>query len=196
MNDLRVTKRSGETESLSLEKIHKVLEWACENITGVSISEIELRANIQLYDGIPADDIHELLIKSAAELISEDTPNYQYVAARLINYKLRKLVYGKYDPPHIRTIVEDNVAAGVYDPAVLDIYDDEEWEAAERAIRHVRDNTFAYAGMEQFRGKYLVQDRSTGRYYETPQVLYMLVAMTLFSEYPVEVRMRDRKSVV
>lgn len=194
MNDLRVTKRSGETESLSLEKIHKVLEWACENITGVSISEIELRANIQLYDGIPADDIHELLIKSAAELISEDTPNYQYVAARLINYKLRKLVYGKYDPPHIRTIVEDNVAAGVYDPAVLDIYDDEEWEAAERAIRHVRDNTFAYAGMEQFRGKYLVQDRSTGRYYETPQVLYMLVAMTLFSEYPVETRMGWVKS--
>ena len=190
MNDLHVTKRSGEVEVLSLEKIHKVLDWACENITGVSISEIELRANIQLYDGIPADDIHELLIKSAAELISEDTPNYQYVAARLINYKLRKLVYGSYEPPELRSIVEKNVDAGVYDPEVLTIYNDDEWDLAERAIRHHRDDTFAYAGMEQFRGKYLVQDRSTGTYYETPQVLYMMVAMTLFSEYPEETRMK------
>ena len=190
MNDLNVTKRSGEVEALSLEKIHKVLDWACENITGVSISEIELRANIQLYDGIPADDIHELLIKSAAELISEDTPNYQYVAARLINYKLRKLVYGLYEPPELRSIVEKNVDAGVYDPEVLIIYNDHEWDLAERAIRHQRDYTFAYAGMEQFRGKYLVQDRSTDTYYETPQVLYMMVAMTLFSEYPEETRMK------
>lgn len=190
MTTLHVTKRSGELEALSLEKIHKVLEWACENVTGVSISEIELRANIQLYDGIPADDIHELLIRSSAELISEDTPNYQFVAARLINYKLRKLVYGTYEPPELRSIVEKNVELDLYDPEILQIYTDEEWDLAEKYIRHQRDDTFAYAGMEQFRGKYLVQDRSTGTYYETPQVLYMLVAMTLFSEYPIETRMK------
>jgi len=190
MTTLHVKKRSGELEPLRLSKIHQVLEWACDNVTGVSISEIELRANIQLYDGIPADDIHELLIRSAAELISEDTPNYQFVAARLINYKLRKLVYGTYEPPELRSIVEKNVELDLYDPEILQIYTDEEWELAEKFIRHQRDDTFAYAGMEQFRGKYLVQDRSTGTYYETPQVLYMLVAMTLFSEYPIETRMK------
>ena len=182
---LNVTKRSGELETLSLEKIHRVLEWACADITGVSISEIELRANIQLYDGIPAEDIHELLIKSASELISEETPNYQYVAARLINYNLRKIVYGDYEPPALREIVEKNVELGLYDPALLEVYTDEEWEKAETYIKHQRDDTFAFAGMEQFRGKYLLQDRSTGQYFETPQVLYMLVAMTLFSGYDV-----------
>lgn len=187
---LSVKKRSGAIEELSLEKIHKVLEWACEGITNVSISEIELRANIQLYDGILADDIHELLIKSAAELIDEDTPNYQYVAARLINYKLRKLVYGSYEPIPLYDIVVNNVNAGVYDPQILDLYAEEDWILAEKYIKHQRDNYFAYAGMEQFRGKYLVQDRSTGKYYETPQVLYMLVAMTLFSSYPNETRMK------
>ena len=183
---LNVKKRSGELEPISLDKIHRVLEWACEGLTGVSISEIELRANIQLYDGILANDIHELLIKSASELISEETPNYQYVAARLINYNLRKIVYGDYEPPILRHIVEKNVNLGLYDPALLEIYTDEEWEKAQSYIKHHRDDNFAFAGMEQFRGKYLLQDRSTGDYFETPQVLYMLVAMTLFSGYDVD----------
>ena len=110
---IKVTKRKGNLEPFDLEKVHRVLEWATEGIAGVSISEIELRANIQLYNKIPANDIHELLIKSAAELISEHTPNYQYVAARLVNYKLRKEVYGVYQPHTLAEIINDNIARGV-----------------------------------------------------------------------------------
>lgn len=190
MTQINVTKRSGDKEPLSLDKIHRVLEWATDNLTGVSISEIELRANIQLYDEIHAYDIHELLIKSAAELISEDTPNYQYVAARLINYKLRKEVYGDYEPPLLRHIVEKNTELDLYDSFLLETYDHDDWDKAQSFIRHQRDDMFSYAGMEQFRGKYLVQDRTTGQMFETPQVLYILVAMTLFSQYPSETRMQ------
>lgn len=182
--DIRITKRNGSTESFQLEKIHRVLEWANEGITGTSISEIELRANLQLYDGIPAYDIHELLIRSAADLISEDYPNYQYVAARLINYKLRKEVYGEYSPPPLLDIIKKNVKLGIYDAGILDAYTEQEINELDSYIKHERDNNFAYAGMEQFRGKYLAQDRSTGTIYETPQVLYMMVAATLFSGYP------------
>ena len=189
MTRICVTKRSGEKEPLSLDKIHRVLEWATEDLTGVSISEIEIRANIQLYDDIHAYDIHELLIKSAAELISKDTPNYQFVAARLINYKLRKEVYGDYEPPLLYHIVEKNTELNLYDPFLLETYSEEDWSKAQSFIKHERDDAFSYAGMEQFRGKYLVQDRTTGETYETPQVLYMLVAMTLFSGYPIETRM-------
>lgn len=184
VDGLTVTKRNGDTEPFSLEKIHKVLEWATDDITGVSISEIELRANLQLYDQIPAYDIHELLIKSAADLICEETPNYQYVAARLINYKLRKEVYGQYEPWVLQHIVEKNMEAGVYDPGLISSLTEEEWAELNDYIKHERDNDFTYAGMEQFRGKYLAQDRSTGKIYETPQVLYMLIAVTLFSKGP------------
>ena len=187
---IQVTKRDGRLEPFDLEKVHKVLEWAVEGITGVSISEIELRANIQLYDKIPADYIHELLIKSAAELICEQTPNYQYVAARLVNYKIRKEVYGDYKPwPLVRTVIE-NVSRGVYDGDIMIKYTREELENLDAYIKHDRDNTFTYAGMEQFRGKYLVQNRHTKQVYETPQVLYMMVAATLFSTYPQETRLR------
>lgn len=177
---IQVTKRNGGTEQFSLEKIHRVLEWATEGITGVSISEIELRANIQLYDEIPAYDIHELLIKSAAELISENTPNYQYVAARLVNYKLRKEVYGQYEPLLLEHIIEKNIELGVYDPDLLSTYSEEDLEELDSYIKHERDDLFTYVAMEQFRGKYLVQDRRKKIYYETPQILYMCVAMTLF----------------
>ena len=181
--EIKVAKRDGSHQSFDLDKVHKVLEWAVEDITGVSMSEIELRANIQLYDKIPAYDIHELLIKSAAELISEHTPNYQFVAARLISYKLRKEAYGQYTPPHLADIIERNIERGVYDPGILDKYTEQELQDLHGYIKHDRDNTFTYAGMEQFRGKYLVQDRSTKEIYETPQVLYMMVAATLFAEY-------------
>lgn len=190
MQAINVTKRSGNVEPLSLNKIHRVLEWACEDITGVSISEIELRANIQLYDGIAADHIHDLLIKSSSELISENTPNYQWVAARLINYKLRKEVYQQYEPIHILEHVKNNIDRDLYEENLLTDYSEEEWDKVESYIRHNRDYEIAYAGMEQLRGKYLVQDRSTGEIYETPQMLYMLVAMTLFSAYPKDTRMR------
>ena len=181
--EIKVAKRDGSHQSFDLDKVHKVLEWAVEDITGVSMSEIELRANIQLYDKIPAYDIHELLIKSAAELISEHTPNYQFVAARLISYKLRKEAYGQYTPPHLTDIIERNIERGVYDPGILDKYTEQELQDLHGYIKHDRDNTFTYAGMEQFRGKYLVQDRSTKEIYETPQVLYMMVSATLFAEY-------------
>jgi ribonucleoside-diphosphate reductase alpha chain len=182
-NTINVTKRDGSIQAFDLEKVHKVLEWAVEDISGVSMSEIELKANIQLYDKILAYDIHELLIKSTAELISEHTPNYQFVAARLISYKMRKEAYGEYDVPPLTSIIERNVELGVYDSDILNKYSDDEILEFNNYIKHERDDTFTYAGMEQFRGKYLVQDRRTKQIYETPQILYMMIAMTLFSNY-------------
>jgi ribonucleoside-diphosphate reductase alpha chain len=190
MQNINVRKRDGEQEPFDVNKIHKVLEWATEGINGVSISEIELKANIQINDGMKTDDIHELLIKSAAELISEHTVNYQYVAARLVNYKLRKQVYGQYEPWSLISITTQNVMRGVYDGQVLTEYTEFEFDALDRHIKHDRDNEFTYVGMEQFRGKYLVQDRITKVSYETPQILYMLIAMNLFMQYPKENRMR------
>ena len=189
-NSIKVTKRNGSTEPFDLEKVHRVLEWATEGISGVSISEIELKANIQLFDKIPAYNIHELLIKSAAELISENTPNYQFVAARLINYKLRKEVYGEYTPWDFKTVIIQNVMRGVYDGSILQEYTYEDLDLLNSYIRHDRDNTFTYVGMEQFRGKYLVQDRRTKQVYETPQILYMMIAATLFAKHDKNTRMK------
>ena len=180
---INVTKRDGSIKPFDLDKVHKVLEWAVEDISGVSMSEIELKANIQLYDKIAAYDIHELLIKSAAELISEHTPNYQFVAARLISYKMRKEAYGEYTPPPLTAIIEDNIELGVYDDEIINIYSEDEIVELDAYIKHDRDDTFTYAGMEQFRGKYLVQDRRTKKIYETPQILYMMISMTLFGKY-------------
>ena len=190
MNNISVVKRDGSKESFDLEKVHKVLEWATEDINGVSISEIELKANIQLYDGVSSDDVHELLIKSAAELISEHTPNYQYVAARLVNYKIRKEVYGQYEPKPLAHIIIENVQRDVYDGDIMVKYTRDEIDQLDSYIKHDRDNNFTYVGMEQFRGKYLVQNRVTKELYETPQVLYMMVAATLFAEYPKDERMK------
>ena len=187
---ITVTKRDGTHQEFDLEKVHKVLEWAVEGITGVSMSEIELKSNIQLYDKIPAYDIHELLIKSAAELISEHTPNYQFVAARLISYKLRKEVYGDYKPWPLAQLIIENVDRGVYDGDIMVKYNREEIDELDAYIKHDRDDTFTYAGMEQFRGKYLVQDRKNKVHFETPQMLYMMVAATLFQNYPNETRMK------
>ena len=187
---IKVTKRNGESQEFNLEKVHKVLEWATAGLTGVSMSEIELKSNIQLYDKIPAYDIHELLIKSASELISEHTPNYQYVAARLISYKLRKEVYGNYEPWSLKKLIAYNVSSGVYDAGILESYSDDEINELNSYIKHERDDTLTYAGMEQFRGKYLVQDRKTKEHYETPQMLYMMVSATLFSNYPTQIRIK------
>ena len=180
---INVTKRDGTIQPFDLEKVHKVLDWAVEGISSVSMSQIELKANIQLYDKIKAYDIHELLIKSAAELISEDTPNYQFVAARLISYKLRKEAYGDFQVPPLTQIIETNVERGVYDAEILEKYTEDEICELDNHIKHERDDSFTYAGMEQFRGKYLVQDRRTKAIYETPQILYMMIAMTLFGKY-------------
>ena len=185
-----VTKRDGTKQEFDLEKVHKVLEWAVDGITGVSISEIELKANIQLYNNIPAYDIHELLIKSAAELISEHTPNYQFVAARLINYKLRKEVYGDYEPWSLLKLINENISRNVYDNEIIINYTENELNDLDKYIKHDRDDTFTYTGMEQFRGKYLVQDRKNKIHYETPQMLYMMVSATLFMNYPKETRLK------
>ena len=189
-DNIFVTKRDGRTEPFDLDKVHKVLEWATADITSVSISEIELKANIQLYDKIPAYDIHELLIKSAAELISDKTPNYQYVASRLINYKLRKEVYGQYEPWPLAHLIIENVSRGVYDGSIMEEYTRDEIDQLGSYIKHDRDDSFTFVGMEQFRGKYLVQDRRTKEYYETPQMLYMMIAATLFMNYPKDTRMK------
>ena len=190
MNNLTVVKRDGGREPFDVNKIHKVLEWATNEINGVSVSEIELRANIQMYDGMATGNIHELLIKSSSELICEQTPNYQYVAARLVNYKIRKEVYGEHAPWHLSDLIETNINRGVYDSEILVKYSPDELDVLNSYIKHDRDNNFTFVGMEQFRGKYLVQDRSTKQLYETPQMLYMMISATLFSDYPKETRIK------
>lgn len=188
--DILVEKRDGRKEPLDLDKIHKILMWACEDITGVSVSDIEIKSQLQFFDGIKASQIHSTLTKTAADLISEDTPNYQYVAAKLINFNLRKEVYGMITPWPLKKLVEKNVAMGYYTEELLDWYSDQEWRKMNKMIKHDRDYDFAYAGMKQMLGKYLVQNRVTKEYYETPQMAYMLIAATLFHDYPEEIRMK------
>ena len=184
MTSIFVTKRSGETEPFNINKIHRVLEWACQDLVGVSVSEIEMRANVQIYEKMDSVKIHDLLIKSSAELITETTPNYQFVAARLINYKLKKIVYGDKEPWPLIDIINHNIEAGVYDADILNKYSEAEIDYINSYIlNHSRDDEFTYAGMEQMRSKYLVQNRTDGTLYETPQVLYIMIAMTLFARY-------------
>ena len=190
MTQIQVQKRDGQREPLDIEKLHRVVFWATEGITGVSASEVEIKSHIQFYNGIKTSDIQETLIKSAADLISEETPNYQYVAGRLICYHIRKQVYGDFEPWHIHKLVMKNVAAGFYDPELLETYSDAEWDRINSFIRHERDEQLTYAAMEQFRGKYLVQNRVTKELYETPQVTYALIAATLFSKYPQDTRLQ------
>lgn len=183
MNQIQVTKRNGTREPLDLDKFHKVVQWACEGIKNVSESEIELRSHIQFNNGIKTTDIQETLIKAAADLISEDNPGYQYVAGRLINYHLRKEVYGDYTVPDLQTHIESVVSLGYYDPNILDWYSVSDLAILNAYIDHNRDFNIAYAGMEQLRGKYLLRNRVTKKIFETPQFVYMLVAMVLFRNY-------------
>ena len=176
---IQVTKRDGSKEALDIEKLHKVVMWATENITGVSASQVEISSNVQFYDGITSTDIQETLIKSAADLISEETPNYQTVAGRLIVYQINKMVYGGATPWHIYKLVKHNVEKGFYDTELLSEYTEEEWNTINGWVKHDRDEQLTYAAMEQFRGKYLVQNRVTKTLYETPQMCYMLIACTL-----------------
>lgn len=179
-----VTKRDGSKEPLNLDKLHKVVFWATEGLTGVSASEVELRSQIQFFDGMKTSDIQETLIKAAAELISEETPNYQYVAGRLVNYHLRKEVYGRFQPTRLFDLIRKNVELGFYDKALLTDYTEEEWDEIASYVNHERDMGLSYVAMEQMRGKYLVQNRVTGQILETPQALYILVSAVLFAKYP------------
>src|SRR6056300_721049 len=191
---MQVLKRDGTLEELNIDKLHKVVMYACEGISGVSASEVEIHSQIQFSNGISTSDIQETLIKSAADLISEEAPNYQYVAGRLINYHLRKQVYGTFTPPCLCDIIKENIDAGFYDPEFTELYTKAEIDELNSHIKHERDEVLTYAAMEQFRGKYLVQYRSTGEIFETPQVAYMMIAATLFSKYPAETRMSYIKS--
>jgi len=185
---IMVVKRNGTKEPIDLNKFHKVVNWACDGINGVSESEIELKSHIQFYNGIKSSEIQETLIKAAAELITEETPSYQYVAGRLINYHIRKEVYGDYNVPKLSNHISNVINAGYYDSDIHTWYNAEDLDVLNGYLDHNRDFNIAYVGMEQFRGKYLVKNRVTGKFFETPQMTYMLIAMVLFRNYPKETR--------
>ncbi len=187
---MNVRKRDGHLEPLNIEKLHKVVIWSTNGLSGVSASEVEIKSQLQFYDGISTSAIQETMIKAAADLISEEAPNYQTVAGRLINYHIRKEVYGRYEPWPLLDIIRRNVAEGFYDPELLEVYTPAEWERIESFVDHERDMGLVYAAMEQFRGKYLVQNRVTKTIKETPQVAYALIAATLFAKYPRDKRLR------
>lgn len=190
MNDqITVQKRSGVKENIDLEKIHRVITWAAEGLSNVSVSQIELRSHIQFYDGIKTEDIHETIIKAAADLISEETPDYQYVAARLAIFHLRKKAYGQFEPPHLYAHVCKMVELGKYDSHLLNDYTQEEFDLLNEYVDHWRDMRFSYAAVKQLEGKYLVQNRVTGQIYESAQYLYIMVAACLFANYPKETRL-------
>lgn len=186
---LLVTKRDGSKERINLDKIHRVLDWAAEGLSNVSVSQVELRSHIQFYDGIRTADIHETIIKAAADLISRDAPDYQYLAARLAIFHLRKKAYGQFEPPKLYDHVVKLVEMGKYDKHLLEDYTTEEFAQMDEFIDHWRDMNFSYAAVKQLEGKYLVQNRVSGEIYESAQFLYILVAACLFSNYPRETRL-------
>ena len=190
MSNINVLKRDGTIEDLNLEKVHKMVEFAVEGLAGVSASQVEIQSGLQFCDGIKSADIQEILIRSASDLISEEHPNYQYVAARLLLFGLRKAVHGHPEilPPlseHIKGCVDK----GVYDGTIVNRYSEEEWNRIDSFVDHERDYLFTYAGLRQVVDKYLVQDRSTGEHYESPQQMYIMIAATLFANYPTETRL-------
>ena len=189
-NGTKVKKRDGSIESLDLEKMHIMCEEACKNLAGVSASQVEIQSGIQFYDGITTAEIQEILIRSASDLISLDNPNYQYVAARLLLYSLRKSLYGRlWELPNLYDHISNCIEKDVYDSDILVKYSKEEIETLDGIIDHDRDFIFTYAGLRQVSDKYLVQDRSSGQVYETPQFMYLLIAMTIFAEYPQSTRL-------
>ena len=190
---IKVKKRNGAVEGLNLEKIHKVVEEACEGLgSGVSASQIEMNSGLQFFDGIETKDIQEILVRSASDLISLETPNYQFAAARLLLYGLYKQVFGAHwvkGYPSVHDHATNCVSRCVYDDEIMDKYTMEEWDKIDTFIDHGRDYLFTYAGLRQVTDKYLVQDRSGGEVFETPQYMYIMIAVTLFQNYPKETRL-------
>ena len=186
---IQVQKRDGRLEPLDINKIHFVVEEACEGLTGVSSSQIEMNANIQFYDGMTTKDIQNVLVRSANDLISLETPNYQYAAARLLSYDVRKEAHGQYEYIPLLKLILRNIRLGVYDKGILEKYSKTEIKKFNTWIRRDRDLRFTYAGLRQICDKYLVQDRSSGQIYETPQDMYMMIAATLFADYPSKTKM-------
>ena len=189
-NGTKVVKRNGSIEPLDLNKLHKMVDEACKDLAGVSASQVEIQSGIQFYDGIPTAKIQEILIRAASDLIDLDHPNYQFVAARLLLFSLRKQLYGRmHETPTVKQHVDQCIKKGVYDAEIADLYTDEEFDKLQSFIDHDRDFLFTYAGLRQVVDKYLVQDRSSGALYETPQFMYLLIAATIFSKYPKETRL-------
>jgi ribonucleoside-diphosphate reductase alpha chain len=189
-NGTKVVKRNGKTEPLDLNKLHVMVEEACKDLAGVSASQVEMQSGIQFYDGITTAEIQEILIRSASDLIDLDHPNYQFVAARLLLFAIRKKIFGRiYECPSVKQHIIRCVDMGIYDSEILNQYSDEEFEKLESFIDHDRDYLFTYAGLRQVVDKYLVQDRSNGSLYETPQFMYLLIAATIFSKYSKETRL-------
>jgi len=188
---ISVKKRNGRGfEPLNIDKIHEMVEYACEDISAVSSSQVEMNSGLQFYNGITTDEIQKILIRSASDLISLENPNYQYVASRLLLFSLRKQIFRKlWDHPHIYDHVKKCVEKGVYDKDILNLYDKKDFDRMENWVNHERDYDFTYAGLRQVIDKYLVQDRSTGELFETPQFMYMMISATLFSKYPKKTRM-------
>ncbi|QBJ62810.1 class 1a ribonucleoside-diphosphate reductase subunit alpha [Pseudoalteromonas sp. DL-6] len=185
---LSVSKRDGRKEPLDLDKIHRVIEWAAEGLNNVSVSQVELKSHIQFYDGIRTKDIHETIIKAAADQISKESPDYQYLAARLAVFHLRKKAYGQFEPPRLFDHVTNMVEQKRYDAHLLVDYTEQELDELDAYLDHSRDLNFSYAAVKQLEGKYLVQNRVTGEIYESAQFLYILVAASLFSDYPRDTR--------
>ena len=186
---IKITKRDGRLEPLDIDKIHFVVEEACEGLAGVSSSQIEINANIQFYDGMTTKEVQQILVRSANDLISLEAPNYQYAAARLLSYDVRKEAHGQYEYMPLLKLILRNIKAGVYDKGIVEKYNKTEIKKMNTWIKRERDLDFTYAGLRQVVDKYLVQDRSSGDLFETPQDMYMMIAATLFAEYPAKTRM-------
>jgi ribonucleoside-diphosphate reductase alpha chain len=192
--EIYVLKRDGRQELLNYEKINKVLLWATEGISSVSASDAAMNAKLQIHDGIKTSDIHRVLIQSASDMITEETPNYQFVASKLLNYLLRKEVFNTYTNfPRLKDFIKSNIEKGVYDSDVINHYTEYELDKIEGFIKHKRDEDLTYAGVQQLMDKYLVQNRKTGEHYETPQFMYMMISITLFAKYTGEDRMEKIK---
>lgn len=185
--NIRIKKRNGKLEDFDVEKVHQIVNWACEGLNGVSFSDVEMNAELALYDKIPSTDIHQILIDSANDLISEEEPNYQYVAAKLLNFKIRKDVWGGHTPPRLYDHIKDLVKLDLYDPCIIkgmeESYSKDEINKLGEYIKHDRDYLFTYSGLQQMVDKYLLKNRNTNILYETPQFAYMLIAMVLFMKY-------------
>lgn len=189
MSIINITKRNGKQEAIDLDKIHRVITWAADGLNNVSVSQVEMSAQIQFYEGIKTSDIHETIIKSAADLISAETPDYQYLAARLAVFHMRKKAYGQFEPPKLFEHVSKLVEMGKYDQELIEKYSEDEFNQMDEFIDHWRDMKFSYAAVKQLENKYLVQNRVNGELYESAQFLYVLVAACLFADYPKESRM-------
>ncbi len=195
-NELIVTKRNGDKEVFEAEKINKVLIWATTGLSGVSASDVAMNASLQFYPGIKTSEIHKVLIQSAVDMITEKNPNYQYVSSNLLNYLLRKEVFGtNVEMPDLLFCIERNIKLDLYDKIILEKYSEEDISKCDSFIKHNRDYELTYAGVQQLIDKYLVKDRSTGNSYETPQFCFMLISMTVFADSDPNTRLDQVKEL-